>query len=105
MVRNMKTVIETPTFEKQSKKIWSEDQRLDFISWISANSTEGVVIPGSQGLRKVRWCGSQSGKRGGVRVIYFNQDEQSVIYLLTIYSKPKKENVTSNELNQIKKEI
>jgi len=103
--KTMKTVIETPTFEKQSRKIWSEDERLDFISWISVNSTEGDVIPGSQGLRKVRWSGSQSGKRGGVRVVYFNQDEQGVIYLLTVYSKSKKENVTNNELKQIKKEI
>jgi len=101
----MKTVIETPTFQKQSDKVWTEEQRLDFISFISENSTEGDVIPGSQGLRKIRWTAGKTGKRGGVRVIYFNQDEQGVIFLLTIYRKSEKENTTDKELKQIKKEI
>ncbi len=101
----MKTVIETPTFKKQVDKIWSEEERFDFISFISENSERGDVIPGSHGLRKVRWGVGKSGKRGGVRVIYFNQDDQGVIYLLSIYSKSKKENTTDQELKQIKKEI
>ncbi len=101
----MRTVIETPTFQKQSDKVWTEEQRLDFISFISENSTDGDVIPGSQGLRKIRWTAGKTGKRGGVRVIYFNQDEQGVIFLLTIYRKSDKENTTDKELKQIKKEI
>lgn len=101
----MRTVIETPTFKKQVDKIWNEEALFDFISFISGNSESGDVIPGAHGLRKVRWGAGKSGKRGGVRVIYFNQDDQGVIYLLTIYSKSKKENTTDKELKQIRKEI
>lgn len=51
----MRTVIETPTFQKQAEKLWSEDERLAFIDWIAANPLAGDVIPGADGARKVRW--------------------------------------------------
>ena len=41
----MRTVIETPTFQKQAEKIWSEDERLAFIDWIASNPLAGNVIP------------------------------------------------------------
>ena len=50
----MHTVIETPTFQKQAEKIWSEPERIEFINWISENALVGDVIPGAQGARKVR---------------------------------------------------
>ncbi len=50
----MRTVIETPTFQKQAEKIWSEDERLAFIAWIAEHPTAGDVIPGADGARKVR---------------------------------------------------
>jgi hypothetical protein len=51
----MRAVIETPSFVKLVDKIWSEDERLDFIKWISQNPLAGEVIPGADGARKVRW--------------------------------------------------
>jgi len=51
----MKTVIETPTFQKQAAAIWTEDERLAFISWIAQNPLVGDVISGADGARKVRW--------------------------------------------------
>jgi len=51
----MRTVTETPTFQKQADRLWSEDERLEFIAWIAANSQVGDVIPGAEGARKVRW--------------------------------------------------
>ena len=96
----MRTVIETPTFKKQADKIWSEDERLDFISWLSKNPLVGNVIPGADGARKVRWTVSGSGKRGGVRVIYFNLSEQGLIYLITIYQKTVQENISINDIDK-----
>ncbi|WP_034922443.1 hypothetical protein [Candidatus Accumulibacter vicinus] len=49
----MRTVIETPTFQKQAAKLWSEDERLDFIDWIAANPLAGDVIPGADSAREV----------------------------------------------------
>lgn len=51
----MHTVIETPTFQKQAAKLWSEAERLDFIDWIAADPLAGDVIPGAEEARKVRW--------------------------------------------------
>lgn len=59
----MKTVIEITTFKKQVDKIWSEDERLDFVTYISANPESGDVIPGADGARKIRWAVGNSGKR------------------------------------------
>jgi len=57
-------IIETRTFQKQSEKIWYEDERLDFISWIAVNPLAGDVIPNAEGARKVRWSIRGRGKRG-----------------------------------------
>ncbi|MEI6334753.1 MAG: transcriptional regulator [Methylococcaceae bacterium] len=96
----MRTVIETPSFVKLVDKIWSEDERLDFIKWISQNPLAGEVIPGADGARKVCGTVKGQGKRGGVRVIYFNMSEQWVIYLITLYQKSEKENISSNEIRK-----
>ena len=66
----MFTIIETPTFEADARKIWTEDERSAFFAWLAANPEIGDPIPGSGGCRKVRWSLAGSGKRGGVRVIY-----------------------------------
>ena len=96
----MQTVIETPIFTKQVDKIWSEDERLSFIDYIVTNPTTGDVIPNSDGARKIRWSMKGSGKRGGVRVIYFNQDAEGVIYLIAIYQKTQKSNITGKEIKK-----
>ncbi len=53
-IQLVRTVIETPTFQRQAEKLWSEDERLAFIDWIAANPLAGDVIPGADGARKVR---------------------------------------------------
>ena len=58
------------------------------------------MIPGADGARKVRWTVSGSGKRGGVRVIYFNLSEQGLIYLITIYQKTVQENISINDIDK-----
>jgi len=97
----MKTVIETPTFSKLADKIWTEDERLDFISFISKNAKSGEVIPNAEGARKVRWGVKGSGKRGGTRIIYFNLSEQGIIELIYIYKKVKQANMTANEIKKV----
>ena len=69
----MFTIIETPTFEADARKIWTEEERSAFFAWLAANPEIGDPIPGSGGCRKVRWSVAGSGKRGGVRVIYFTR--------------------------------
>lgn len=96
----MRTVIETPTFEKQAAKIWTESERLDLISYLSRNPLAGEVIPQAQGARKLRWQTKGCGKRGGARVIYFNVDAQGVVYLVAAYVKNQKENISPKEIER-----
>jgi mRNA-degrading endonuclease RelE of RelBE toxin-antitoxin system len=96
----MKTVIETPTFQKQAESIWTEEERLAFISWISQNPLAGDVIPGADGARKVRWSAAGKGKRGGIRVIYFNLVEQDVIVLITLYQKSNQANIQASDIKK-----
>lgn len=100
IIKHMRTVIETPTFQKQAEKIWSEDERLAFIDWIACHPTAGDVIPGADGARKVRWSVAGKGKRGGVRVIYFNLSDEGVIVLITLYQKAEQATMANNDIKR-----
>ena len=97
----MRTVVETPTFQKQAAKLWTEAERLEFIDWIAANSLAGDVIPGADGARKVRWSGGGSGKSGGARVIYFNLTEQQVVRLAAAYAKADRSNMLAADIKKV----
>jgi hypothetical protein len=60
----------------------------------------GDVIPNADGARKVRWSITGNGKRGGVRVIYFNITEQGTIILITLYQKSEQTNITKKEIKK-----
>lgn len=101
----MYTIIETHTFNRYASQIWQEDERQAFITWIAENPLSGDVIPGTHGLRKVRWSRSGMGKRGGARVIYYNVLEDGCIWLLIAYTKAKFDNLPTEFLNQLKEAI
>ncbi|MDR2240020.1 MAG: transcriptional regulator [Zoogloeaceae bacterium] len=101
----MYTIIETPLFSADAKDIWWEDERGEFCVWLAQNPEAGDVIPGSGGCRKVRWTRKGTGKRGGVRVIYYNRLNCGVIYLLVIYAKAIRGNIPAHILKAIKEEL
>jgi hypothetical protein len=101
----MLTVIETPTFSRLAADYWEEDERGEFVAWIAQNPESGDVIPGSGGCRKVRWARKGIGKRGGVRIIYFNRLANGEVWLLLIYAKNVRDNIPGQVLKQIKEEI
>lgn len=101
----MQTIVETSIFIKYAKMIWSDDESIEFINWIAVNPLAGDVIPNSGGCRKVRWSRGGMGKRGGVRVIYYNQLEEGQIGLLIVYSKAKFDNLPSDFLRVLKQEF
>lgn len=96
----MLTVVETPTFQKQADKVWTQAERHAFIDWIASNPTAGDVIPGAEGARKVRWAVQGKGKRGGVRVIYFNLTADELVLLVHVYAKADRANLAANEIDR-----
>jgi hypothetical protein len=97
------TVAETPYFVRQADAVWSDDEREEFVDFISANPETGDVIPDTGGVRKVRWKRKGTGKRGGARVIYFYHDEARPLYLLMVYAKTRQENLSPDELRTVRK--
>jgi hypothetical protein len=65
----------------------------------------GALVPGSGGVRKLRWSQPGRGKRGGVRVIYYARTHEGLIWMLTIYAKNEEQNVPAHVLRKIKEEI
>lgn len=96
----MFTVIETPTFQKQVADVWTEADRLEFISWIASNPEAGDVIQSADGARKVRWTAQGKGKRGGARVIYFNLSDDEIVLLVAVYTKSERANILPKEIRR-----
>lgn len=84
--------------------VWTEKEYTEFIEWISANPKSGDVIKGSGGVRKIRWTGSGHGKRGGARIIFYSA-ELDYVYLMTIYAKNQRVDISAKELRAIKELI
>ncbi|WP_374631378.1 addiction module toxin RelE [Ferrovibrio sp.] len=91
------TVAELPPFTARAQKLWSETAKLAFIDFIARNPMSGDEIPGTGGLRKLRWGVDGKGKRGGARVIYYYYDSAAPIYRLTVYGKSEKADMTPDE--------
>ena len=101
----MLTVVESPLFQRLWPLYWTEDERAEFASFIAADPTVGVVVPGSGGVRKIRWARPGAGKSGGVRVIYFNRTEWGEVMLLTLNAKGKTENIPAAKLKEIRRAL
>ena len=99
------TVCETPVFNQKAKDVWSDTEREQFIVWIAANPLSGDVIPGTGGLRKVRWRANSHGKRGGARVIYYNLLEHGEIFLLMVYTKNKYDDLPPSFYKMLKEMV
>ncbi len=96
----MITLAETEPFRKKVEKLLSEDEKNDLITYLSEYPSAGAIMPGTNGVRKLRWARSGGGKSGGFRVIYYFHNEKIPLYLLTLFGKNEKDNL-SNEEKQI----
>jgi hypothetical protein len=88
------TVAETAVFMRQASALWADHERFEFVDFIARNPEAGDLVPASGGVRKVRWRRQGSGKRGGVRVIYFYHDPGMPLYLLMIYAKARRDDLS-----------
>jgi mRNA-degrading endonuclease RelE of RelBE toxin-antitoxin system len=97
--------IETKLFTRLADDLLSDDEMRKLQSALIDNPQAGDVIPGSRGVRKLRWRAPGRGKRGGYRVIYFTKLAEGIIWMLTIYPKNVADNIPAHVLRQIRKEI
>ena len=92
----LQTVVELPEFLRRAKAIMTDDERGALVDYIAANPEAGVPLGG--GLRKVRIPREGSGKSGGYRTIYVFGGTHMPIYLVTVFAKNEKDNLTRAEL-------
>ena len=88
---------ETTVFTKQVKQLLdAESYRLLQLKLV-ANPEAGALIPGTGGLRKIRWQGSGHGKRGGIRAIYYWATRDDVVLMLLAYPKNERDDLTAEQ--------
>jgi mRNA-degrading endonuclease RelE of RelBE toxin-antitoxin system len=86
--------IETPIFTKELRALLKDDDYRALQTALLLRPEQGTVIPGSGGVRKMRWGGLGKGKRGGNRIIYYWDPKTEVVYMLFIYGKAYQADLT-----------
>lgn len=97
--------IETKLFTRLVQDYLTDDEYSELQFSLMLYPENGAVIPGTGGVRKLRWRSSGRGKRGGYRVVYYVRRAEGVIWMLTIYAKNVIENIPAHVLRQIREEI
>jgi hypothetical protein len=93
--------VETQEFLSATKKLMDDAERAELVLYLAYNPTAGDVIPGSGGVRKLRWGLEGRGKRGGARVIYFFHDTEMPLLLLKDYAKNEQEDLSQIQLKKL----
>ena len=73
--------------------------------FLAANPEAGDVIPASGGIRKLRWKRPGMGNRGGARVIYFYLVTRETVYLMSVYAKSDKEDLSNDDKKRLQKKL
>lgn len=94
---SLMAVAEMPSFVREAERLLTPQERADLIVHLAAYPKAGDLIQDTGGVRKMRWGVAGRGKRGGVRVIYYFHSERMPLYLLTLFAKNERSDLTAVE--------
>ncbi len=97
----MQTLAETTEYIRRAEKLLSDEERKDVLNYLAEHPKAGDLMEGTGGVRKLRWSRGSQGKSGGVRVIYYFHSESIPLYLLTLFAKNERANLTKAERNEL----
>ena len=101
----MQTVVETPPYLADAERLFTADERASVVNTVAADPRCGVVIPGSNGIRKVRFGFGGRGKSSGARVIYLFGGDELPVFLLAAFAKNEKSDLTAKERLALAKSV
>lgn len=96
------TIVETPSYLALASKLFSEAERDEIVAKVAEDPQCGVVLSGTGGFRKVRVPRRGMGKSGGARVVYIWRNEEFPAFLITVFPKNEKGDLTMAERNALK---
>jgi hypothetical protein len=99
----MITIAEVPYYIGHAEKLLTTAERQGIIDFLAARPKAGDLIEGTGGIRKLRWAYGGRGKSAGVRVIYYFHSEGIPLYLITLFAKNERANLTKAERNELAK--
>ena len=91
------TVVETAAFARRAEKLLTADEHAELVFYLASHPEAGDEIPGTGGLRKVRFAAFGRGKSGGARVIYYFYDAENPLYALLLYGKHEQSKLTPEQ--------
>jgi hypothetical protein len=97
------TVVETPEFIARTAKLMADEDRQELIDYLARHPTAGDLVPGTGGVRKLRWGLEGRGKRGGARIIYFFHDAERPLFALTAFAKNERANLSQQDRNALRR--
>lgn len=98
-------IVETPIFTRRIQELIPEEEYRLLQLQLVNKPDAGKTIPGSGGLRKLRWSAGGHGKSGGIRVIYYWVASHDTVLLLFAYPKSRQDDLTPEQLQQIRKVV
>jgi len=102
-MKSLLSIAELSEYIRRAEKLMSASERLDIINYLAAHPKAGDLMEGTGGIRKLRWGRGAQGKSGGVRVIYYVHSEEMPLYLLTLFAKNERANISKAERHELAK--
>jgi hypothetical protein len=96
-ISGMQTVLETSIFSRRADALLSREERAELINLLASDPQDGDVIPGTGGIRKLRFAAGGQGKRGAFRVVYYVLNDDMPVLALLIYGKGEQVNPTPEQ--------
>jgi hypothetical protein len=102
VIQPLHTVVETPEFVTGGRRVLTDTERAELIDFLAATPSAGELMQGTGGARKLRWGAKGKGRRGGARIITYYGGPDLPVFLMAVFSKGERANLTKAERNELR---
>lgn len=98
-------IVTLPVYERQSAKLLTSDEKIELETHLSEAPEAHPIVPGTGGVRKALWGRAGTGKRGGVRAIYYYHFSNHAVFMMALYAKNQKTDLTEQDKKDLKEVV